>query len=290
VTLTDTQRESWKTNGYFVLPGWSEPSVLQGMIDRIVELARAIEGGEIRDDLIVSPEGILADKPNPEDRLSKIFRIMRSEDVFRDFATEQRLFDVLTEVMGGDTGCNDIDCFLSQFIFKQPGALGQPWHQDGYYFRMDPPTQVGIWLACTDATPENGPLWVVPGSHLEPVHEDVVNDPREGASIGYVEIQGADTSNEIQMLMTAGDLLVFDCHLRHRSTDNLGGGMRAAMVYHYSPAGTFYDTGFAFNHDWVPVLRDGAAVDVDPSPVPIDWGDLAKLKGVNSLDDLKTQK
>lgn len=265
--LTDEQRRSWDDDGYFVLPGFARRELLTAMIDRIVDLARRIDAGEERPDLLVSPETVLADAPKPEGRLSKIFRVMRGEDVFRDFATDPHLLAVLAEVIGPD-----IDCFLSQFIFKQPGALGQPWHQDEWYFRMDPPTQVGVWLACTDATADNGPLWVVPGSHREQVHEDVVSDPRPGANLGYVEIQGADTSGEQQMLMDAGDLLVFDSHLRHRSTDNISDGMRAAMVYHYSPAGTTVSHELTFNQDWVPVLRGGSAVPVDPAPVPIDWG------------------
>ena len=265
--LTEEQRESWNANGYFVVPGFGQPELLQKMIERIEDLARRLDAGEERPDLLVSPENLLAEAATPEGRLSKIFRVMRSEDVFREFATDPRLLDLLGAVMGPD-----IDCFLSQFIFKHPGALGQPWHQDEWYFRMSPPEQVGVWLACTDATPDNGPLWVVPGSHREVVHEDVVNDPRPGANMGYVEIQGADTSQEQQMLMAAGDLLVFHCHLRHRSTDNVSDGMRAAMVYHYSPADTVVNHELTFNHDWVAVLRDGAPAAVDPTPIPIIWG------------------
>lgn len=265
--LTADQVANWADNGFFVVPRFASDGVLTAMIDRIVDLARRIDAGEERPDLLVSQETLLADAPSPEGRLSKIFRIMRAEDVFRDFATDARLLEILAEVMGPD-----IDCFLSQFIFKHPGALGQPWHQDEWYFRMDPPKQVGVWLACTDATADNGPLWVVPGSHHEVVHEDVVKDPRPGANLGYVEIQGADTTGEQQMLMAAGDLLVFDCHLRHRSTDNESDGMRAAMVYHYSPAGTTVAHDLTFNQEWVPVLRGGLPVAVDPTPVPIEWG------------------
>jgi phytanoyl-CoA hydroxylase len=265
VTLTAEQRSSWEENGYFVVRGWSEPEVLAAMIDRIIVLARSIATGGDRPDLIVSPESLLAEAPTAEGRVSKIFRVMRAEEVFRDFATEPRLLGLLGDMLG-----QDIDCFLSQFIFKHPGALGQPWHQDGWYFRLDPPKQLGIWLACTDATPENGPLWVVPGSHREAVHEDVVEDPREGANLGYVEIRGADTADEVQMLMTAGDLLVFDSHLRHRSTDNVSDTMRAAMVYHYSVAGATSAHPFTFNQDWVGVLRDGEPVGVEAAPVPID--------------------
>ncbi len=278
MALTAEQRRCWEEDGFFILHGWSDPPVLEAMIERIVELARAIDGGLVRNDLLVSPEELLADRPDPEQRLSKIFRVMRTEDVFYEWATEERLLSLVGKLIGAD-----VDCFLSQFIFKQPGALGQPWHQDNFYFRMTPRPQVGVWLACTDATPDNGPLWVVPGSHMEEVHDDVVLDPREGANLGYVEIQGADTSAETQVLMTAGDLLVFDSHLRHRSTDNVSDGMRAAMVYHYASA---HSEGLiSFNHDWVPVLRDSAAVTVDHDPVPIEWPDwVTQSPGPSSED------
>jgi ectoine hydroxylase-related dioxygenase (phytanoyl-CoA dioxygenase family) len=39
-------------------------------------------------------------------------------------------------------------------------------------------------------------------------------------------------------LMQPGDLLVFDSHLMHRSTDNTSDGIRAAMVFHYAATGT----------------------------------------------------
>ncbi len=147
----------------------------------------------------------------------------------------------------------DVDCFLSQFIFKHPGALGQPWHQDEWYFRMTPAPQVGAWLAVTEATPDNGPLWVMPGSHREEIHENVTSDPREGANFAYVEIQDADTSNEEMLLMAPGDLLLFHSHLRHRSTDNRSASSRAAMVYHFAREGT---TGIdAGNQDWLAVAR-----------------------------------
>ncbi len=43
-----------------------------------------------------------------------------------------------------------IDCFLSQFIFKNPGAWGQPWHQDSFYFPFEPARPiVALWLAVT---------------------------------------------------------------------------------------------------------------------------------------------
>jgi phytanoyl-CoA hydroxylase len=78
---------------------------------------------------------------------------------------------------------------------------------------------------------------VLPGSHREPVHEHVP-DRRPGANYGYVEIVDHDMAAAEPVLMDPGDLLLFDSHLMHRSTDNRSDGIRAAMVFHYAATGT----------------------------------------------------
>ncbi len=58
------------------------------------------------------------------------------------------------------------------------------------------------------------------------------------------------------VLMDPGDLLLFDSHLMHRSTDNAASGLRAAMVYHYAATGTVDRTeaekGYTIN-DWIAI-------------------------------------
>ena len=90
--------------------------------------------------------------------------------------------------------------------------------------------------------------------------------------------------------MEPGDLLLFDSHLMHCSTDNGSDGLRAAMVYHYGVAGTVDRTGEALTANdealgdipedaaarlehakvgsyylWTPVLRRGEVA--FPSPI-----------------------
>ncbi len=162
----------------------------------------------------------------------------------------------LADLVADVRGAGDVDCFLSQFIFKAPGAWGQPWHQDSFYFPFDPPRPiVGVWLAVTEATLENGCLHVLPGSHREPVHEHVP-DRRPGANYGYVEIVDHDMDAAVPVPMQPGDLLLFDSHLMHRSTDNTSDGIRGAMVYHYAPTATVDRTeevrGYTIN-DWIAI-------------------------------------
>lgn len=240
--LTAAQRAHYDEHGYVTLPAFAGPDVCERMLDRVVEITRARaaggptlagDGGRRARAGLVLPESNLAGRPGrPEELASKVFTLHRDE-VFGGFAASPALTGVLAELIGPE-----IDCFLSQFIFKNPGAWGQPWHQDSYYFAFEPARPVvGVSLAVTPSTPDNGCLHVLPGSHRDPIHTHVP-DRRPGANIGYVEIVDRDVSAAVAMPMEPGDLLVFDSHLVHRSSDNLTDSLRAAMTYHFAATGT----------------------------------------------------
>lgn len=257
---TAVRRAAWEKDGYFIVRGFASAETCARQRASAVEIAkREAAGSSIRPSYLLKEERLVTEDRLPEEQISKIFNLHQERDVFHEFCRTPRLLDLVRKVLG-----DDLDCFLSQFIFKYEGSLGQPWHQDSWYFPFDRGPQVGVWLAITESTMENGPLWVLPGSHTEPIHE-VVKDRRKGATLGYVEIVDHDMSDAIPVLMQPGDLLVFHSHLMHKSTDHAGGDLRAAMVFHYAEAGTTDHTlekwGFKSpNNDFRPVLRGGRAV------------------------------
>jgi ectoine hydroxylase-related dioxygenase (phytanoyl-CoA dioxygenase family) len=155
----------------------------------------------------------------------------------------------------------DVDIFQSQFIFKNPGAWGQPWHQDAHYFPFDTAPQVGVWLAVSEATMDNGCLAVAPGSHLGELL-DHGPDKRPSSNYGYLEIDESDFEAEraSPMLMQPGDLLVFHSKLVHRSFDNMAKVPRKALVLHYGKAGTKLTENrpeLSAVHHWREVRRAG---------------------------------
>lgn len=233
-------------------PGWDEQGffIERGMLTE--ETTRRIEAEAVAairadpparhpgervystsDDLLIYPEK--APSPvarNPEDFIAKVFNC-HVVGAARALALEPSLTDPLTGVLG-----EDIDCFQSQFIFKNPGVIGQPWHQDAYYFRFDRQPQVTVWVALSRATLENGCLWVLPGSHRRAEVFEHVADRRPEGLQGYQEIVSQDTAREIPVTMEPGDVLFFHSYLMHRSTDNVADFRRSAMVYHYAATGT----------------------------------------------------
>ena len=187
---------------------------------------------------------------NIEDEISKLFRI-HTTGIFKDFIFREDLLDILEDLLG-----SDIDCFLSQFIFKNPGAWGQPWHQDSSYFPFDKEPQVGVWIATSKATTENGCLVVLPESHLEPLHEHLPDD-RKNSNYGYTEIKDHDFSKEIPMLLDKGDVLIFHSFLMHKSYDNKSRERRTAMVYHFAETGTNFGEVDSPTNEWISVRGKG---------------------------------
>jgi len=254
--LSSAQIDAFHQHGFIRIEGFADADTTRRMLEEARGLAQRKERNQEIFDALILPESALDTSIALADRTSKIFRIHRHEPVFRQFACAPETLETIVDLMGPE-----VDCFLSQFIFKQPGALGQPWHQDAFYFPFDGPPQIGLWLAVTEARLDNGPLWVLPGSHREPVH-NAVRDSRKHANYGYVEIVDHDMSEAVPVLMAQGDLLIFHGHLMHRSTDNESGDLRAAMVYHYATADTV-DNSVAVhgrkpaNQDWLPVMRNG---------------------------------
>ena len=152
--LDADQLAAFERDGFVKLPAFAEPAAGDAMLDRVVELARRAAAGEDIAPAFVLPEGQTEmaarerDEVRPEDLVSKVFRLAR-DPVFRAFAVSDRVTAPVAQLLGAP----DVDVFLSQFIFKNSGAWGQPWHQDSYYFPFDPPRPVvGVWLAISEAT------------------------------------------------------------------------------------------------------------------------------------------
>ena len=201
--MTKDQRVSWNESGYILIPNFVEESFCNDLNNEVTNIIKSSIPEDSAFSHAYAGDGHIAiremkpspDAKNIEDEISKLFRI-HSRGIFNTFINNKNLCDILEDILGPD-----VDCFLSQFIFKNPGAWGQPWHQDSSYFPFDREPQVAAWLATSEATLENGCLVVLPGSHQESLHEHLPDD-REGSNYGYTEIKDHDFSEEMPVVGT----------------------------------------------------------------------------------------
>ena len=256
--MTIDQKNSWNDFGYILIPNFVDEKFCDEMNKEVTNIIKSIIPEESAFSHAYAGDGHIAiremkpteDPKSIEDEISKLFRI-HSRGIFNEFINNQVLCDILEDILGPN-----VDCFLSQFIFKNPGAWGQPWHQDSSYFPFDREPQVGAWLATSEATLENGCLVILPGSHKEHLHEHLPDD-REGSNYGYTEIKDHDFSNEVPMTLNTGDLLLFHSFLMHKSYDNNSQARRTAMVYHFAETGTDFGPVDSPTNEWISVRGKG---------------------------------
>ena len=253
------ERGRWDEDGFFFARGLFTAAEVEAIEREVIATIRSdppeAHAGAVLyqagPNLAIFPEKVPSPAAkNPEDKIAKVFNC-HAEGRSRAMAEDARIVDVVESLLGPD-----LDCFQSQFIFKNPGVIGQPWRQDSYYFHQP---QIGVWVALSRATLENGCLWVLPGSHRGGIHEHIP-DRRPEANRAYMEIVSEDDSARRSALMAPGDVLFFHSYLMHMSTNNVANERRAAMVYHYGQAGTRAQSeavaaALAPVNRWVPVRR-----------------------------------
>ena len=256
--LSQTQKQSWNEKGFILIPNFFPEDKCIEINQTVVDIVRSMAGNSEEFNHAYIDQGhigIREMKPsqkieNIEDEMSKVFRLHQT-GIFNEFIKRDDLLNIVEDILG-----ENIDCFLSQFIFKNPGAWGQPWHQDSSYFPFDRAPQVGAWLATSAATKENGCLVILPGSHKEVIHEHL-SDDRPGSNYGYTEIKDHDFKKEMPLFLNTGDLLLFHSFLMHKSYDNKSNNRRTAMVYHFAETGTDFGELDSPTNEWISVRGKG---------------------------------
>jgi len=178
---------------------------------------------------------------DPDAALAVDVQLVHRSQPIREFVTRGPQVPLAVEVLGPNV------CFThQQFISKAPGDSDQtdvPWHQDSGYGRLEPPTDLTVWIALTDTDETNGCLWVLAGSHRDGLQ------PHDRAG-RLLAASVADAG--IPVPMSAGDALLFSGHLLHRSLPNRGKLPRHAMYVRYcTPDVVMVNAGNR------PVLEDG---------------------------------
>lgn len=120
---------------------------------------------------------------------------------------------------------------IQDMALLKPARVGseKPWHQDMAYFDWSPPEKViGVWLAIHSATPENGCMHVIPGSHREgPV-------PHVHARDCQIEDRRVATERCVAAPLAPGGALFFAALLHHGTPPNASPERRWAIQYHYA--------------------------------------------------------
>jgi len=147
--------------------------------------------------------------------------------------SDPRLLDIAQAFVGPS-----IALFASHYICKPP-LSGQPvlWHQDAAYWPLKPMEVVTLWLAVDHATPENGCMRVIPGSHHREVHELREITAIESV-LGSESATEVDESQAVDIALAPGDVEVHHPRILHASSANTSARRRCGLTIRYIPTST----------------------------------------------------
>jgi ectoine hydroxylase-related dioxygenase (phytanoyl-CoA dioxygenase family) len=151
--ITDEQRQQFEVDGYFILENVFSPAEMD-------ELAAHIEGFQKRHEEALRAAGGTSDISRAGE-ITFTDHLAEQDENIKTFCKRPEFVAITTQMLGPD-----IDLYWNQSVFKQPeGTKDFPWHQDDGYTPVEPSPYLTLWLALNDATPENGCISVLPGSH-----------------------------------------------------------------------------------------------------------------------------
>ena len=131
-------------------------------------------------------------------------------------------------------GSPDLTCIAMQLVMKPPRhGQWQPYHQDSYYFPVEPQEICAAWLALDEATVENGCLWVIPGRHKGAVANHAEPTGVKNLNSAFLEAEGMEKEKGIAAPMKPGSVIFLHSRLPHMSGPNTTEFRRRGLVIHY---------------------------------------------------------
>ena len=159
--------------------------------------------------------------------LRKIENTRALSPCFTQLAAHPRLVAIVQSLLG-----DDLLLFRSTLMLK-PAFHGSAHalHQDSAYWPMEPPALVTASIALDDATPDNGCIKVIPGSHHWGLQEWGHIAQQQGAPL--TNRQDLDGARQLDVPLSAGSAVLFHSLMVHGSGPNQTDRARNTALYAY---------------------------------------------------------
>ena len=225
-TLTQQELDRYERDGYLVITDEVPQDRLSAVIaetERMCAVAETVAAGT--DMLDVDPSH------TPE--IPKVRRIKSQHehsDFFAEFVAEPLIMDLLAPLMP-----SGIRVHNTKINMKSAG-IGESieWHQDWAFYphTNDDVLAVGIYL--DDCTAENGPMFVVPGSHKGQTYDH----HEHGYFCGAIDPKKleTETAEAVPLMGPAGTLTIHHARLLHGSAFNRSTRSRRFLLQAYAAA------------------------------------------------------
>ncbi len=229
--LTPVQIEKYRGDGFLHVPAFLSPEEITTLKDAVLETISTMGKRKVGGDGI---------EWNEEDTYyDKVFtqrlNLWRLNETVKGFMLSPQLGRMLCDLEGAD----GFRVWHDQALIKEPFGNPTAWHLDNPYWSFSSRQTISIWIALEDATPFNGCMYFIPGTHRMATFENVgIGQNLSDLFKIYPKMAEIDP---VPVPMKAGDCSFHNGLTAHGAGANMTRGRRIAMTCGYMPEGSTFN-------------------------------------------------
>lgn len=207
--LSNAQIAFFEKNGYLIgLPPVFSPTEVQQMNAGVQELMKLLRPGED----------------------SKEIREWHESSRFLyDICMNATILDYVEDLLG------PFYLWASNFFIKEPHSKSTVgWHQDAYYWPLDPHESLTVWIALDDVDEENAAMRVIPGSHQAGLLKHARSQATDSVLTLECETGQFREDTAVSLNLNAGQISIHHDNVVHGSPANRSNRRRAGLTVRYS--------------------------------------------------------
>ena len=214
------QVADFQRDGHIYLPELISPEALKPYRDSIVQWA---------DDFRKKQKPI-SERDTYGKAFLQMMNLWESSETVKEFTLAKRFASAAAQLLG----VQQVRLYHDQALFKEPGGGHTPWHQDQYYWPLDTPKTVTMWMPLVDIEEGMGMLTFASKSSGADLPKLEISDASEALIGDYVANQGYEIV--AQKSMKAGDATFHLGWTLHHAPGNQSNKMREVMTIIYMDA------------------------------------------------------
>jgi len=207
--LSNAQKAFFETNGYLIgLPPVFNSNQIREMNDGLQGLLKLLRPGE---------------------DAKEIREWHESSRFLYDLCTNATILDYVEDLLG------PFYLWASNFFIKKPHSQSTVgWHQDAYYWPLEPHESLTVWMAFDDTNEENAAMQIIPGSHRAGLLKHGRSQATDSVLTLECEKGQFREDGAVSLNLRAGQISIHHDNVVHGSPANHSNRRRAGLTARYS--------------------------------------------------------
>ena len=231
-SITPDQIKKYQDDGFLYYPGLLSPAEVAELKSAVLDAAKSMGKKKVAGD----SENEFQDG---EDYYTKVFtqrlNLWKISDKVKSFMLNPELGKLMCQL----EGVEGYRVWHDQALIKEPFGNPTAWHLDNPYWSFHSRQALSVWIALEDATPYNGCMYFIPGSHKLATFDNSGIGPELGALFKVYPKMGE--IDPVPVPMKAGDCSFHNGIAAHGAGANMTRGRRIAMTCAYMPEGSTFN-------------------------------------------------